>query len=188
LTCKVVRPRRRWAGSRWRSWRRPVLYGECLAEPCTGTTFCTSPAMPALPIRGWWRTGPSASLTRRSRSGWPRPLLFGHLPPVQAPGLEPDCEDYGQAVAYRETLPRHSGAWSLDKHHCFPTGKVAAVCGNTQRMLAETRLRPHFDFFGGAGGTSASSMAAVAACPSQRRKATRRSPEPAVERDSSRLM
>jgi hypothetical protein len=28
---------------------------------------------------------------------------------------------------------------------------VTAVCGNTQRMLYETRLRPHFDFFGGGG-------------------------------------
>ena len=67
------------------------------------------------------------------------------------PGLEPDCEDYGQAVVYRGTLPRHPGDWTLDAHHRFPTGKVVAVCGNTYRMLAETRLRPHFDLFAGAG-------------------------------------
>ena len=67
------------------------------------------------------------------------------------PGLEHDCEDYGQTVAYRGTLPRHPGDWGLDKHHRFVTGKVAPVCGNTYRMLQETRFAPHFDCFPGGG-------------------------------------
>lgn len=62
--------------------------------------------------------------------------------------LEQDCEDYGQAVAYRGTLPDHPGQWSLDKHHLFTSGKVTPVCGNTWRMLQDTRFTPHFDFFG----------------------------------------
>ncbi|WP_462320584.1 methyltransferase domain-containing protein [Halochromatium sp.] len=63
-------------------------------------------------------------------------------------GLEPDAEDYGQAVTYRGTLPDHAASWSLDKHHRFVLGKVQPVCGNTWHMLHETRFASHFDFFG----------------------------------------
>jgi arsenite methyltransferase len=63
-------------------------------------------------------------------------------------GLEPDCEDYGQAVVYRGTVPRCARAFELDGHHRIETGKVFPVCGNTWRMLAETRFAPHFDFIG----------------------------------------
>lgn len=62
--------------------------------------------------------------------------------------LEPACEDYGQAVAYRGSIAHHPQRFVLDKHHVFPVGKVVSVCGNTYRMLAETRLRAGFDFFG----------------------------------------
>jgi SAM-dependent methyltransferase len=64
-------------------------------------------------------------------------------------GLEPACEDYGQAVAYRGTVPHCAQALVLDKHHRFERGRVTPVCGNTYRMLHETRLRAHFAFFGG---------------------------------------
>ncbi len=63
-------------------------------------------------------------------------------------GLEPACEDYGQAVAYRGGIAHHPHRFVLDKHHVFPAGKVVSVCGNTWRMLAETRLREGFEFFG----------------------------------------
>jgi SAM-dependent methyltransferase len=63
-------------------------------------------------------------------------------------GLEHDCEDYGQAVVYRGTVPRQPGDWALDKHHRFATGKVVSVCGNTCRMLHESRFAAHFDFLG----------------------------------------
>lgn len=63
-------------------------------------------------------------------------------------GLETACEDYGQAVIYRGTIERHPHAFLLDGHHLFETGKVAAVCGNTWRMLADTRFAAHFDFIG----------------------------------------
>ena len=63
-------------------------------------------------------------------------------------GLEPQCEDYGQAVRYRGTLPGAAGTLRLDKHHLIEAGRVFPICGNTWRMLAETRFAPHFDFFG----------------------------------------
>ena len=62
--------------------------------------------------------------------------------------LEGDCEDYGQAVRYRGTIVDKSHSYDLDDHHHFPKGKMVTVCGNTFRMLAETRLADHFEFFG----------------------------------------
>lgn len=67
---------------------------------------------------------------------------------VKLEGLEPACEDYGQAVVYRGTIPHHPDAFVLDKHHEIETGRVFPVCGNTMRMLSETRFAPHFEFIG----------------------------------------
>jgi SAM-dependent methyltransferase len=63
-------------------------------------------------------------------------------------GLEPECEDYGQAVIYKGTLPGHERRFMLDKHHVLETGRVFPICGNSWRMLADTRFAPHFDFIG----------------------------------------
>ena len=63
-------------------------------------------------------------------------------------GLESDCEDYGQAVAYKGGIPENDLAFSLDDHHYFPKGKIITVCGNTYRMLNETRFKQYFDFYG----------------------------------------
>jgi len=62
--------------------------------------------------------------------------------------LEPDCEDYGQAVIYKGSIEHNSYSWELDGHHEFPAGKVYPVCGNTWHMLASTRFAPHFEFIG----------------------------------------
>eukprot|EP00577_Skeletonema_sp_RCC1716_P011386 CAMPEP_0113379574 /NCGR_PEP_ID=MMETSP0013_2-20120614/4299_1 /TAXON_ID=2843 ORGANISM="Skeletonema costatum, Strain 1716" /NCGR_SAMPLE_ID=MMETSP0013_2 /ASSEMBLY_ACC=CAM_ASM_000158 /LENGTH=420 /DNA_ID=CAMNT_0000261859 /DNA_START=67 /DNA_END=1329 /DNA_ORIENTATION=- /assembly_acc=CAM_ASM_000158 len=62
--------------------------------------------------------------------------------------LEPHCEDYGQAVIYKGTIPRFESGWSLDDHHFMEKGKVFPVCGNTYNMLKETRFEKHFDFVG----------------------------------------
>lgn len=62
--------------------------------------------------------------------------------------LEPACEDYGQAVIYRGTIPHHRDQFDLDSHHSIPTNKVFPVCGNTFDMLKETRFAPHFEFIG----------------------------------------
>ena len=63
-------------------------------------------------------------------------------------GLEPACEDYGHAVIYKGTIPGQADAFALDGHHLIERGKVFAVCGNTWRMLADTRFAPHFEFIG----------------------------------------
>jgi len=63
-------------------------------------------------------------------------------------GLEPACEDYGQAVIYKGGLGVDPDVFELDGHHLIERGKVFPVCGNTWRMLAETRFATHFDFVG----------------------------------------
>jgi arsenite methyltransferase len=91
--------------------------------------------------------------------------------------LETACEDYGQAVVYKGTIPEHAERFVLDKHHDMETGRVFPVCGNTWRMLQDTRFAPHFEFIGNfdrhygifAGcGTSipydSNSLSAAAAC------------------------
>jgi SAM-dependent methyltransferase len=63
-------------------------------------------------------------------------------------GLESHCEDYGQAVIYKGTVKRCPDSFLLDGHHEIETGKVFPVCGNTWRMLHDTRFKRHFDFIG----------------------------------------
>ena len=62
--------------------------------------------------------------------------------------LEPHCEDYGQAVIYKGGIEHAEQYFILDKHHLIEKGKVFPVCGNTYRMLNETRFKPYFDFIG----------------------------------------
>eukprot|EP00929_Paragymnodinium_shiwhaense_P012940 TRINITY_DN120813_c0_g1_i1.p1 TRINITY_DN120813_c0_g1~~TRINITY_DN120813_c0_g1_i1.p1 ORF type:complete len:376 (+),score=79.51 TRINITY_DN120813_c0_g1_i1:91-1218(+) len=62
--------------------------------------------------------------------------------------LEPDCEDYGQAIRYKGTVANCRDEFMLDNHHIFRTGKIESVCGNTYNMLHQTRLSEHFEFFG----------------------------------------
>ena len=62
--------------------------------------------------------------------------------------LEPQCEDYGQSVVYRGTVPGSERVLELDAHHTIERGRHFAICGNSWRMLAETRFAEHFDFHG----------------------------------------
>lgn len=62
--------------------------------------------------------------------------------------LESDCEDYGQAVKYLGGIPQQETFLDLDSHHRFEQGKIEPVCGNTLRMLQQTRFKPYFNFYG----------------------------------------
>ena len=62
--------------------------------------------------------------------------------------LEDACEDYGQAVMYKGTIANNQNRFLLDKHHKIESKKVFSVCGNTYRMLSQSRFSPHFDYFG----------------------------------------
>lgn len=62
--------------------------------------------------------------------------------------LEPACEDYGQAVIYRGSIPEAEHLFQLDKHHAIERGRIFPVCGNTWRMLKHSRFESHFEFIG----------------------------------------
>ncbi len=62
--------------------------------------------------------------------------------------FEDICEDYGQEALYKGTLPEAPESFILDDHHDFKTGESVKICGNTARMLGETRFAPHFEIKG----------------------------------------
>ncbi len=62
--------------------------------------------------------------------------------------LEPACEDYGQAVKYLGGVEDQEQLFILDKHHHIEKGRLFPVCGNTYRMLNDSRFRDHFEFYG----------------------------------------
>ncbi len=63
-------------------------------------------------------------------------------------GLESACEDYGQAVVYRGGVPESEQLFVLDDHHLIEKGRYFPVCGNTYRMLNESRFQRFFEFYG----------------------------------------
>jgi len=64
------------------------------------------------------------------------------------PELEPACEDYGQAVKYLGAVSEEPQAFVLDDHHTFEKGRIVPVCGNTWLMLANSRYRDTFEYYG----------------------------------------
>lgn len=64
------------------------------------------------------------------------------------PQLEYQCEDYGQSVTYKGTIPYHPEEFSLDQKHIIKKGVPFKVCGNSYLMLQGTRFKEHFDFQG----------------------------------------
>ncbi len=62
--------------------------------------------------------------------------------------LECACEDYGQAVRYKGGLPGAEHVFKLDAHHDIEAGRLFPVCGNTLRMLRDTRFSTWFDYYG----------------------------------------
>lgn len=63
-------------------------------------------------------------------------------------GLEPQCEDYGQAVVYKGGVPGQERIFNLDRGHQIEAGRIFPICGNSWKMLSETRFAPYFDFIG----------------------------------------
>lgn len=127
----------------------PVLYGECLGGALYWNDFlrlanATGFADPRLvEDRPLLITDPSLS----ERVGNLR-FFSATYRLFKLDGLESACEDYGQAVIYRGTVAEHPHRLKMDKHHDIAAGKVFPVCGNTWRMLNETRFARHFDFIG----------------------------------------
>jgi SAM-dependent methyltransferase len=127
----------------------PVLYGECLGGAQYWNDF-----LDRARAAGFH----DPRLVADRGVSVTEPALAAALGPVRCfsatyrlfklDGLESQCEDYGQAVRYRGTISGQPDRFVLDKHHEIETGKVFPVCGNTWRMLHDTRFGTHFDFIG----------------------------------------
>ena len=127
----------------------PVLYGECLGGALYWNDFlrlarAAGFADPRLVSdRPLAITDPAlAALLGEARFFSATYRLF------QIPELEDACEDHGQAVIYRGTIPDSPSRLDFDKHHSFETGRALPVCGNTMRMLQQTRFAPHLQAIG----------------------------------------
>jgi hypothetical protein len=129
--------------------RHPVLYGECLGGALYWNDFLrlarsTGFADPRLVSdRPLEVTDPElAALLGEARFFSATYRLF------QIPELEDACEDHGQAVIYRGTIAGSPSRFDFDKHHSLEAGRVVPVCGNTWRMLQQSRFADHFSFIG----------------------------------------
>jgi len=130
----------------------PVLYGECLGGALYWNDFLGMAKAagfkdPRL-VEDRRLTIDNADIERK----------IGHICFYSAtyrlfkiPELEHACEDYGQAVIYKGTIEHHQQQFPLDSHHLITRGQVFPVCGNTYRMLNETRFAEHFEFIGSWG-------------------------------------
>jgi arsenite methyltransferase len=128
----------------------PVLYGECLGGALYWNDFLRMAraagfADPRLVSdRPLEITEPQlAALVGEARFYSATYRLFN------IPELEDACEDHGQAVIYRGSIPEAPTRLEFDKHHSIEAGRVFPVCGNTFRMFQQTRFAPHFEFIGG---------------------------------------
>ena len=129
--------------------RDPVLYGECLGGALYWNDFLTL-AKRAGFIDPRLVTSRPLDITNEAikvKLGAAK-FFSATYRLFKLERLETACEDYGQAVIYKGTVSEQPDAFELDAHHLIERGKVFPVCGNTWRMLAETRFAPHFDFIG----------------------------------------
>lgn len=127
----------------------PVLYGECLSGALYWNDFQNLAKQCGFLDPRLVNDRPLTIENEEIES------LIGHINFYSATyrlfkmdALEPACEDYGQAVIYKGSITHSPQRFVLDKHHIIETGKVFPVCGNTYRMLNESRFGPYFEFIG----------------------------------------
>jgi SAM-dependent methyltransferase len=127
----------------------PVLYGECLGGALYWNDFLPMAKQAGFLDPRLVTSRPIAVDNAAMRAKLGQAQFFSATYRLfKLDGLETACEDYGQAVIYKGTVPEEPHAFALDGHHLIERGKVFPVCGNTWRMLADTRFAPHFDFIG----------------------------------------
>ena len=62
--------------------------------------------------------------------------------------FEDICENFGHVAYYQGTIPEFPHGFTLDDHHYFETGIPVPVCGNTFKMISESRFRDYFKVIG----------------------------------------
>ena len=62
--------------------------------------------------------------------------------------FEDICENFGHVACYQGTIPEFPHGFTLDDHHYFQTGIPVSVCGNTYKMVSESRFKDYFKVIG----------------------------------------
>lgn len=62
--------------------------------------------------------------------------------------LEMGCENYGQTAIYQGGIANHGNMFQLDADCVFPHGQIVPVCGNTYRILSDSRFGSFFELIG----------------------------------------
>lgn len=127
----------------------PVLYGECLSGALYWNDFVNMAKRAGFGDPRLVTSRPIA-VTNKKLAAKTAPIRFfsATYRLFKLADLEPACEEYGQAVRYKGTIPNCPHHFALDSGHVFDKGLIVPVCGNSASMLANTRFAPHFDFFG----------------------------------------
>ena len=127
----------------------PVLHGECLAGALYWNDFLTLAQATGFADPRLIEDRPLAiSDPLIEQAVAPARFFSATYRLMKITGLEPECEDYGQAVRYRGSVAECPQQLLFDKHHLFERGRIVPVCGNSWNMLHQSRFAPHFDFFG----------------------------------------
>jgi len=127
----------------------PLLYGECLGGALYWNDFLPMAKQAGFLDPRMVTSRPIAVENEAMRQKLGQARFFSATYRLfKLDELEPACEDYGQAVVYRGGVVEQEQAFELDEHHVIERGKVFPICGNSWRMLAETRFAPYFDFVG----------------------------------------
>ncbi|NQW62827.1 MAG: methyltransferase domain-containing protein [Deltaproteobacteria bacterium] len=127
----------------------PVLYGECLGGALYWNDFLQMAKAAGFGDPRLVTSRPLEILDPELKAALGQAKFYSATYRLFAlDGLEPLCEDYGQAVVYRGGALGEEDCFILDGHHAIERGRVFPVCGNTWRMLHDTRFAPYFDFIG----------------------------------------
>ena len=127
----------------------PVLYGECLGGALYWNDFLRIARAAGFADPRLVSDRPLAVNDPELRALLGEARFFSATYRLfQIPELEDACEDHGQAVIYQGTIPDHPERLPFDKHHSIEAGRVFPVCGNTFRMLQQSRFAPHVQFIG----------------------------------------
>lgn len=127
----------------------PVIMGECLGGALYWNDFLSLARSTGFADPRLVTDRPLAITDPAIRAGvGPARFFSATYRLFKLEGLEPACEDHGQAVIYKGGIAECEDLFVLDKHHAIEKGRAFPVCGNTFRMLSETRFAPYFEFIG----------------------------------------
>jgi len=127
----------------------PVLYGECLSGALYWNDFIMYAKQAGFTDPRWMEYN-QITIDNEDAQASVEGINFYSVTCrlLKLPALEPECEEYGQAVRYLGGVEGMESTFVLDQGHQFQQGKIETVCGNSYRMLQETRFAPFFEFFG----------------------------------------